>query len=83
MVDSGGSKTTMLQTVFSIVLIMLSALLIGAVLLQARGAGLGAAFGGEGNVFRTKRGVERVLFRATVVISILFFGTALASAVLS
>lgn len=73
----------MLQTAFSIVLIVLSALLIGAVLLQARGAGLGAAFGGEGNVFRTKRGVERVLFRATVVISILFFGTALASAVLS
>ncbi|MEK7073610.1 MAG: preprotein translocase subunit SecG [Patescibacteria group bacterium] len=73
----------MLQTVFSIVLIVLSVLLIGAILLQARGAGLGAAFGGEGNVFRTKRGVERVLFRATVVISILFFGTALASAVLS
>lgn len=73
----------MLQTVFSVILIVLSALLIGAVLLQARGAGLGAAFGGEGNVFRTKRGVERVLFRATVVISILFFGTALASAVLS
>ena len=72
----------MLQTVFSVILIVLSALLIGAVLLQARGAGLGAAFGGEGNVFRTKRGVERVLFRATVVISILFFGTALASAVL-
>lgn len=83
MVDSGGSKMTMLQTVFSIVLIVLSVLLIGAILLQARGAGLGAAFGGEGNVFRTKRGVERVLFRATVVISILFFGTALASAVLS
>lgn len=73
----------MLQTAFSIALLVLSALLIGAVLLQARGAGLGAAFGGEGNVFRTKRGVERVLFRATVVISILFFGTALASAVLS
>ncbi len=83
MVDSGGSKIPMLQTVFSIVLIVLSVLLIGAILLQARGAGLGAAFGGEGNVFRTKRGVERVLFRATVVISILFFGTALASAVLS
>lgn len=83
MVDSGGSQILMLQTAFSIALIVLSVLLIGAILLQARGAGLGAAFGGEGNVFRTKRGVERVLFRATVVISILFFGTALASAVLS
>ncbi len=71
----------MLQTVFSVILIVLSALLSGAVLLQARGAGLGAAFGGEGNVFRTKRGVERVLFRATVVIYIQLFGTALASAV--
>ncbi len=73
----------MMQTVFSVVLIVLSVLLTGAVLLQARGAGLGAAFGGEGNVFRTKRGVEQVLFRATVILSILFFGTALASAILS
>ena len=52
-------------------------LLIGAVLIQARGAGLGAAFGGEGNVYQTKRGVEKVVFTGTIVLSILFFGTAL------
>ncbi len=73
----------MLQLIFSSSLVALSVLLTGAILLQARGAGLGAAFGGEGNVFRTKRGVERVLFRLTIVLSILFFGVALASAVLA
>jgi len=52
-------------------------LLIIAVLLQNRGAGLGAAFGGEGNVYRAKRGVEKWLFILTIILSIVFLGTAL------
>ena len=59
--------------------IAVSILLIVSVLLQARGTGLGAAFGGEGNVYRTKRGVEKVLFRATIVLAVLFIGLALAA----
>ena len=39
--------------------------------------GLGAAFGGEGNVFRTKRGLEKGLFYLTIALSCLFFGIAL------
>ena len=58
--------------------IAVSILLIVSVLLQARGTGLGAAFGGEGNVYRTKRGVEKILFRATIVLAVLFIGLALA-----
>lgn len=59
-----------------------SVLLIAAILLQNRGAGLGGIFGGEGNVYRTKRGFERILFWATIVLSVAFFGLALASLVL-
>lgn len=50
-----------------------------SVLLQQQGSGLGSAFGGEGNVFRTRRGVERILFISTIVFAVMFFGSAIAS----
>ncbi|MFA6228247.1 MAG: preprotein translocase subunit SecG [Patescibacteria group bacterium] len=54
--------------------------LVAVILLQNRGTGLGAAFGGEGNVYRTKRGLEQVLFNATIVIAIIFLGVSLLNA---
>ena len=51
---------------------------MAAILLQNRGAGLGGIFGGSGNVFATKRGLEKKLFYATIVISALFFSVSLA-----
>ena len=57
--------------------VIISVLLVSAILLQQRGTGLGAAFGGEGNVYHTKRGFEKTLYRATIVLAILFFGTAI------
>ncbi|NBS41792.1 preprotein translocase subunit SecG [bacterium] len=65
--------------IISISQMVLAVLLVACILLQARGTGLGASFGGEGNVYRTKRGVEKRLFQATVVIAILFFGVSLAN----
>lgn len=43
------------------------------ILVQQQGTGLGGAFGGEGNVYRSKRGVEKLLFYGTIVLSIAFF----------
>ena len=63
--------------------IIVSLLLITVILLQQRGTGLGGVFGGEGAVFRTKRGIEKSLFYATIVLAILFFGIALANVVLA
>jgi preprotein translocase subunit SecG len=63
--------------------ILLAALLVTAILLQQRGTGLGSAFGGEGNVFRTKRGVEKGLFYATIGLSTLFFVTAILNVALA
>lgn len=69
-----------INTVLDIALLVLAVLLTASILLQTRGSGLGAAFGGEGNVYRTKRGIEKRLFQASVVLSILFLGVALANA---
>ena len=66
-----------LETVLRVVQLILALLLVAAILLQARGTGLGSAFGGSGNVYRTKRGAEKKLFQFTIVLSILFFGIAL------
>jgi preprotein translocase subunit SecG len=63
--------------------IVVSALLVGVVLLQQQGVGLSGAFGGDGNVFRTKRGLEKGLFYATIVLGALFLGLGLAYVVLS
>jgi len=68
-----------MQFYFNIALIILAVLLIAAILLQQRGSGLGGVFGGEGNAFQTRRGVERYLFVFTIVITVLFLGTALAN----
>ena len=64
------------MTLFDIIQLILAAALIVVVILQNRGSGLGAAFGGDSNVYRTKRGMEKFLFRATVVIAVIFFVTA-------
>lgn len=66
--------------VLNVIEIVLAVLLIAGILLQARGSGLGAALGGDGNVYRTRRGIEKRLHTATVVIAIAFFGIALANA---
>ena len=70
----------MISTILNIAQVVLAALLVICILLQARGTGLGSAFGGEGNVYRTKRGIEKKLFQATIIFAILFFGVALANA---
>ena len=67
--------------------IIVSVALIGAILLQAKGSGLGSVFGGDGSVFRTRRGAEKGLFQLTIILAIAFgllsiVGAALAPSVL-
>ena len=66
-----------------IVGIIFSVAVILFVLLQTRSAGLGSAFGGSraGSVFKTRRGIERLVFNLTVVCIVLFALFALLSAV--
>ncbi|MFL5628328.1 MAG: preprotein translocase subunit SecG [Ktedonobacteraceae bacterium] len=57
-----------------VIQIILSIAVILFILLQARGAGLGSAFGGSsaGSVFKTRRGVERLIFNLTITFVVLF-----------
>lgn len=67
----------MKETVYNIIQLILSAILTVVILLQQKGSGLGSAFGGSSNVYSTKRGVDKILHYATIVIAIIFFGFSL------
>ena len=73
----------MRQTILAVAMVIISILMCTAILLQQRSSGLGMAFGGDGNVFRTKRGLEKGLFYATVALAVLFFGIAILNLVLA
>lgn len=64
------------SSIFSIIQIALGLILIGLVLLQVKGTGLGSTFGGEMGFYHTKRGVEKMLFKLTMVIVFLFLASA-------
>lgn len=67
-----------MQTFLGVAEIVIAFLLMGSILLQQRGTSLGGTFGGEGNVYRSRRGAERVLFGATIVLATAFVGIAVA-----
>ncbi len=57
---------------------VIAIMLIVTILMQSRGTGLSGIFGGSSNVYKTKRGLEKKLFIATIILSILFFLASLA-----
>lgn len=63
-----------MQTSLNIALIVLSIALIASVILQSKGAGLGGLTGADtGGIFTARRGIEKTLFRVTIVLGVLFF----------
>lgn len=62
----------MTTTLVLIAQILISAALMASILLQSRGAGLGATFGGDSSVYRSRRGIEKRLFQFTIVLAIAF-----------
>ena len=61
-----------MKNFLEVVEIVLAALLCGSILLQHRGTGIGGAFGGADLSYRSRRGVEQLLFRATILCATLF-----------
>lgn len=58
--------------------------LIASVVLQSKGAGLGGLTGADlGGVFSARRGIEKTLFRITIVLSVLFFALAIATVIVT
>ncbi|OGJ37330.1 MAG: preprotein translocase subunit SecG [Candidatus Pacebacteria bacterium RIFOXYB1_FULL_39_46] len=61
-----------MQNTFLSLQIFLSVIITVFVLLQSQGSGLGATWGGGGETYHTRRGVEKVIFTLTIVAIILF-----------
>jgi protein translocase SecG subunit len=62
-----------LDLILFIALLVTAIGLIAAILMQSRGSGLGATFGGGDTAsFRTRRGVEQRLYQFTIVLAVLF-----------
>jgi len=68
-----------MKIILIITQIIVSILLILAILLQQRGEALGSAFGGSGEFYATRRGIEKKIFWATIILGIIFIGLAIAN----
>ena len=68
-----------METYLYIAQIVIAVALTALILIQARSGGLGGVFGGDSAVYRTRRGLERTLFNATIGLSALFFLLAIAT----
>ena len=73
-----------MSRILDIALIITSIALVASVILQSKGAGLGGLTGGDtGSVFTARRGIEKVLFRVTIGLSVLFFILAIATTIIT
>lgn len=65
------------MNVVEILQLVLGIALSTCILLQSRGAGLGSSMGGGGELYSTRRGVEKMMFRITVILAVMFIGISL------
>jgi preprotein translocase subunit SecG len=70
-------------TSLRIIQIIVAATLITLILLQTKGTGLGGIFGGDSSVYKSRRGVEKTLFNATIGLSVIFFLVAIANVIIA
>ena len=61
-----------IDSILQIITVGSSLLMILAILLQQRGASLGAGFGSSGELYTTRRGLDKSLFEASVVLAVIF-----------
>jgi len=71
------------SSIYGIITIVSAVLMTAAILLQSRGASLGAGFGSSGELFTTRRGVDKNLFEATIFLAVVFVGSLLAGLLLN
>lgn len=71
-----------MELYLDIAMIITSIALIISVVLQSKGAGLGGLTGADtGGIFTARRGIEKILFRVTIGLSVLFFFLAVATVI--
>lgn len=67
------------KNLLDIAIILVSTALVASIVLQSKGAGLGGLTGGgdTGGTFTARRGLEKTLFRVTIILSLVFFSLAI------
>jgi len=71
-----------MSNAISVVQIIVSLMLVVFILLQAQGTGLGSTWGGGGETYHTRKGVEKIVFISTVVLIVVFILLSVASLIL-
>ena len=61
-----------LDSILQILTIASAILMVASILLQQRGASLGAGFGSSGELYTSRRGIDKNLFEATIVLAVIF-----------
>lgn len=68
-------KVDNFMSVFNLITVASAILMTIMILIQSRGASLGAGFGGSGELFTERRGVEKTMYQFTVILAIVFIGS--------
>lgn len=69
--------------ILQITMIISALLMMLCILLQQRGASLGAGFGSSGELYTTRRGTDKSLYEATIILAIVFVGSLLVGLLLT
>lgn len=70
------------DTILQAITVVSAILMVAAILLQQRGASLGAGFGASGELYTSRRGLDKSLYRATIVLAVIFVGSILGAMLL-
>lgn len=62
-----------MKSILLVANIILSIVLVILILVQGKGAGLGSAWGGGGELFQTRRGIEKITLQLTIIGIVVFF----------
>ncbi len=71
-----------ISDILQIITVSSAILMIIMILLQQRGASLGAGFGGSGELYTTRRGIDKSLFDISVILAIIFVASIVVGLVL-
>lgn len=61
-----------INDVLRVIIVLTGSIMVLFILLQARGATLGAGFGSSGELYTTRRGLDKSLYEATIVLATIF-----------
>lgn len=60
------------MSIYNYITIASTALMVFLILIQTRGASLGAGLGGAGEVNTTRRGTDKTIFQLTIICALVF-----------